>query len=271
MSVEGNKEVIRKCYDFFKRGEYQASNALYAPGFVSHRTTGDISKDELAVVTRPRLMAFSDMTISIEHLIGEGDLVSFREIIEGTHTGEFMDIPPTGKKFVIINTCTMRVIDGQIIEAWTNLDDYNLLQQLGVVLDRNEATKQIKGFAEKIIKAEIEALYVGNFGSLEALYDINVISHHPALPDTVGWKAVEVSFQKLRELIPDNRIDLKYLTGEGNLCVLSYKSHGTFTGKVEGFPPPTGKELTEDALQLFRLENGKIVEVWLHATVKGLT
>jgi len=87
----------------------------------------------------------------------------------------------------------------------------------------------------------------------------------------VGWEATREMFEKLRRANPDIRIELKYLIGEGNLLVLSFKSRGTFTGKVDGWPPPTGKEITDDALQLFRLENGRIVEVWTHATVKGLT
>jgi predicted ester cyclase len=271
MSVEENKALIRKSYELFARKEYEAVNALYAPGFVSHRTTGDISKDEMAIVTRPRLIAFSDMTISVEHLIGEGDLVSFREIIEGKHTGEFMGIRPTAKKFVIANACTMRLIDGKIAEAWTNLDDFNLLQQLGAVLDRSEANRQNKEFAEKVMEAETECILRGNYSLMESLFSNQVIMHHPPFADTVGWTAIKRMYERLRESTPDIHVELKYVTGEGNLLVLSYKSRGTFTGNVEGYPPPNGKEVTDDALQIFCIGNGKITESWIHATVKGLT
>jgi predicted ester cyclase len=271
MSVEENKEVVRQFYAFFQRKEFDAANSLVSPGFISHRTTGDMSGDQLLGDTTAIFKAFPDTSISIEHLIGEGDLVSFREVATGTHTGEYMGIPPTGKKFKIVNACTLRIHDGKWAEAWTNIDQFNQLQQLGAVLDRNEATKQIKGFAEKLIQAETEALIGGNLSSLEALFDTNVITHHPPFADTVGWEATREMFEKLRRANPDIKIELKYLVGEGNLLVLSFKSRGTFTGKVEGWPPPTGKEITEDALQLFRLENGRIAEVWTHATVKGLT
>jgi steroid delta-isomerase-like uncharacterized protein len=271
MSVEENKEVVRQFYAFFQRKEFDAANSLVAPGFISHRTTGDMSGDQLLSDTAAIFIAFPDTTIFIEHLIGEGELVSFREVATGTHTGEYMGIPPTGKKFKIANACTLRIHDGKWAEAWTNIDQFNQLQQLGVVLDRNKATKQIMEFAEKVIKAEIECILQGNCNSLETLFSSQLILHHPPFPDVLGWIAIKKMYERLRESTPDIQIELKYVTGEGNLLVLSYKSRGTFTGHVEGYPPPTGKEVTDDAVQIFRIENGKIFEAWVHATVKGLT
>jgi predicted ester cyclase len=271
MSVEENKEAVRQFYALFKRKEFDAASRLIAPGFISHRTTGDMSGDQLLSETNAILKAFPDTSISIEHLIGEGDLVSFREVATGTHTGEYMGIPPTGRKFKIVNACTLRIHNGKWVEAWTNIDQFNQLQQLGAVLDRNEATKQIKGFAEKVVKAETECILQGNYSSLESLFSSQVIMHHTPFPDMAGWPAIKRMYERLRESTPDIHIELKYVTGEGNLLVLSYKSRGKFTGNVEGYPPPTEKEVTDDAMQIFRIENGKTIEVWIHATVKGLT
>jgi steroid delta-isomerase-like uncharacterized protein len=136
MSVEENKEVVRQFYALIKRNEFDAANSLVATGFISHRTTGDMSGDDLSSDTNAIFKAFPDTSISIEHLIGEGDLVSFREVATGTHTGEFMGIPPTGKKYKIVNACTLRISNGKWAEAWTNIDRYNLMQQLGAIPKR---------------------------------------------------------------------------------------------------------------------------------------
>ncbi len=45
--------------------------------------------------------AFSDVSNTIEEIIGEGDIVAFRFTIKGTHTGTYGGIPPTGKKIVL--------------------------------------------------------------------------------------------------------------------------------------------------------------------------
>ncbi len=44
-----------------------------------------------------------------------------------------MGIAPTGKKFEIVNACTLKIRDGKWAEAWTTIDQFNLMQQLGAI------------------------------------------------------------------------------------------------------------------------------------------
>ncbi len=133
MTVEENKAVVRRYYDLWNQHDFDACDDLVAEGFISHRTTGDITKQQMNPGNRMLLSAFPDSVISIEHLIGEGDLVSFREVCKGTHDGPFMSIAPTGKSFAIVNACNLRISEGKWAEAWTNIDQFNLLQQLGAM------------------------------------------------------------------------------------------------------------------------------------------
>ncbi len=52
---------------------------------------------------------------------------------EGTHLGEFQGIPPTGKHGTFTGIDIDRVVDGKVVECWTNTDDLGLMQQLGVI------------------------------------------------------------------------------------------------------------------------------------------
>jgi predicted ester cyclase len=134
MSVEEeNKVTLRRFYELFNQKKFDACNELISPKFVSHRTTGDILAKDMANNVGKLLTAFPDMKLSIEQMVAEGDKVAFREIIEGTYKGEFMDIAPTGKKFKMINACILKIIDGKWAEAWTTMDELNLMQQLGVI------------------------------------------------------------------------------------------------------------------------------------------
>jgi len=133
MSIKENKAVVLHFYEFFNRGEFNACNELISPLFVSHRTTGDVSAKDLKSGTENLIAAFPDMKLSIEQMVAEGDKVAFREIAEGTHKGEFMGIAPTGKKFKMINACILKIVDGKWAEAWTTMDELNLMQQLGVI------------------------------------------------------------------------------------------------------------------------------------------
>jgi predicted ester cyclase len=76
--------------------------------------------------------AFPDIWFTFEDLIAEGDLVVGRGVIEGTHSGAFLGIPPTHKKIRWTGTRMFRVRNGKVSEGWINFDMLGMLQQLGV-------------------------------------------------------------------------------------------------------------------------------------------
>lgn len=133
MSIKESKQALERYYELFNQKEFDKCDQLIAPGFISHRTTGDVFKEHMKKGIEMLVLAFPDMRLSIEHIVAEGDMVSFREVVTATHTGNFMGIPPTGKPFRMINACTLRVTNGKWAEAWTTIDDLNMLQQIGVI------------------------------------------------------------------------------------------------------------------------------------------
>lgn len=77
--------------------------------------------------------AFPDLHATIDVLVAEGDLVVGRMTNTGTHTGDFMGIPATGKKVSFTETHIVRIADGKAVEHWGNQDDMGMMQQLGVI------------------------------------------------------------------------------------------------------------------------------------------
>jgi len=75
---------------------------------------------------------FPDLSITIEQVIGEGDYVSIRSRVAGTHLGTYRGIPPTGRKIDQTQLHMFRVVDGQINETWQEIDGLGIMQQLGV-------------------------------------------------------------------------------------------------------------------------------------------
>ena len=66
-------------------------------------------------------------------MIAEGDKVAVRFTARGTHKGEFLGIPPTGKQVAWAGINIYRVASGKIAETWQLSDGLGLMQQLGVV------------------------------------------------------------------------------------------------------------------------------------------
>jgi predicted ester cyclase len=77
--------------------------------------------------------AFPDVHDTIEHLIADGDKVVSRCTMRGTHQGEFMGMPPTGKEVSWTYMQMDRIEHGKFVESWVNVDDLGLLQQVGAI------------------------------------------------------------------------------------------------------------------------------------------
>ena len=77
--------------------------------------------------------AFPDLTIRIEQLVGEGDLVAVRATGRGTHAGTFQGVPPTGRTWTAPCTAIYRVMSGVITDGWVQWDLLAILEQIGGV------------------------------------------------------------------------------------------------------------------------------------------
>src|SRR3954454_6347861 len=85
------------------------------------------------------LASFPDWHSTFEELIVEGDRVAERWTGRGTHRGELWGIPPTGKRVEGPGSVFYRIVDGKIVEFRAQFDMMGLMQQLGAVLEPEQA------------------------------------------------------------------------------------------------------------------------------------
>ena len=78
--------------------------------------------------------AFPDRVDTGVEIIAEGDMVGYLFKLQGTHKGNFLGIPPTGKTVDVYEIGIFKLIDGKISEAWFMADEVALLRQLGATL-----------------------------------------------------------------------------------------------------------------------------------------
>ena len=134
MSSEENKVLMRRWIEAVNQRNLAAFDELCAPDFVYH----DASKtmrglEPYKQVLSMYLTAIPELHITLEDVIAEGDRVVTRQTYRGTHQGNLMGIPPTGKQVTLTGMAITRVASGKVVEQWANNDDLGLLQQLGVV------------------------------------------------------------------------------------------------------------------------------------------
>ena len=74
--------------------------------------------------------AFPDLRVSTEDLVAEGDRVVLRWRAEGTHQGELMGVPATGKRVTLTGIEILRIADDQIVERWAEDNGQSVVQEL---------------------------------------------------------------------------------------------------------------------------------------------
>lgn len=77
--------------------------------------------------------AFPDLQVAVESTIAEDDKVVARCAVRGTHNGEGLGFPPTGKRIYMTGIIIAVVRDGRIVEAWNSFDFMMLYSQLGIM------------------------------------------------------------------------------------------------------------------------------------------
>jgi steroid delta-isomerase-like uncharacterized protein len=133
MSVEENKAIFRRIVEEgFNKGNLAIVDELVATNHVNHTDNVHGPEEYKQFITMYRT-AFPDLHMTIEDQIAEGNKVVNRWTSRGTHKGDLMGIPPTGKQTTVMGMYVARIIGGKIVEEWGNFDALGMMQQLGVV------------------------------------------------------------------------------------------------------------------------------------------
>lgn len=135
MGIEDNKALVRRFVaEVFEQGDVSAVDQLVAADFVPHTwpSTGDGRGDLRRAMERVS-KGLTGAAFTIDDLIAEGDRVVARLTASATQTGEFMGMPPSGKRYTIAEIHIFRVRGGQIVEHWHQFDQLGLMRQLGAI------------------------------------------------------------------------------------------------------------------------------------------
>ena len=134
MSTEENKAVLRRNGEALNTGDLAVADETIAPNYIYHGSGGLEFKGPEGfkqIITMLRT-AFPDLHVTVEDMVAEGDKVAHRLILRGTHKGEYMGIAPTGKQVTVSATTISRFAGGKEVEAWSNLDQLGMMQQMGI-------------------------------------------------------------------------------------------------------------------------------------------
>ncbi len=127
--------TLRRFYDLINAGDAAGFGELLADDFVEHEETPGLAPTKEGVLQffKMYMAAFPDLRFTAEDVLPSGDKVVARVKVTGTHKGEFMGMPATGKSIDVGAIDIVRFgDDGLGHEHWGVFDALTMMQQLGV-------------------------------------------------------------------------------------------------------------------------------------------
>jgi steroid delta-isomerase-like uncharacterized protein len=132
-----NKQLVDAfIQELFTKGDLEAVDRYLDPSFVNHDAPfpgAPEGREGMRLAARTYRQALPDWHSDVEHLVAEGDIVVEIFTASGTHHGELLGVPGTGKTLILRGINVFRIAGDRIVERWGRLDQLGVLQQLGLV------------------------------------------------------------------------------------------------------------------------------------------
>jgi steroid delta-isomerase-like uncharacterized protein len=121
-TTEKNKEIVlRFNREVVELGDVDAFEELVSPDVINHAAPEGMPNGPESMrhfILQVLRRGFPDVTVEILDQVAEGDKVTTRKIIHGTHRGEFLGIPPSNKRVAIKVIDIIRLNQGRYAEHW---------------------------------------------------------------------------------------------------------------------------------------------------------
>jgi steroid delta-isomerase-like uncharacterized protein len=162
-SIESNKRIVRKLFEeALNKGNLELLPELFSAGFTGPQ--GEKGPAGFRASIEPLLKAFPEIHYTIKELVAEDDKVVASWTWKGTQTGQFRNIPATGKDVSNEGIAVFVLKDGKIVSASTQTDRLGFLQGLGALpADLTSLAPPKQGEINFIDKFFVPAAAIGEF------------------------------------------------------------------------------------------------------------
>jgi predicted ester cyclase len=130
MSPEQNRAVAHRFFAEQDRLRGGPADDLCAPGYTARLAGNTLDLAGHKGFAAMFYAAFPDLRHTVEAVAAEEDRAAVRFTLTGTHTGDFVGMPPSGRPITVSATAIMRLAEGRVAELWGEFDQLGLMQQL---------------------------------------------------------------------------------------------------------------------------------------------
>jgi len=120
--------------EVINNGNLGVADELFADDFIDHGPMGDIhGRDAFKELVARWRDAVPDVHCTVKDVFADGDRVAWLVHTTGTHTGDSLGFPATGKKFETVSPNIARFRDERVVEHWAEQGMISMLGQIGVL------------------------------------------------------------------------------------------------------------------------------------------
>lgn len=131
MALEQNKAVARSFIEeILGKGNFELLHNITTDTYLDHNLPSGVTPRQSITAFRA---GFPDAQVTVNEVIAEGDKSVVRWTMQGTNSGQFYGMPPTGKTVKMSGISMYRLADGKLAEGWVEYDQLGLMQQLGAI------------------------------------------------------------------------------------------------------------------------------------------
>lgn len=257
-----NKAIaMRYAEECWNQGKVDVLDEIFSPDIIFHNPAAQYlyvqGLDDQKKAINDYRTAFPDFHVTTDALVAEGDKVVGRWTATGTHEGELMGIPPSGKKITWSGSTIYRFADGKIVEDWWAYDALGLIQQITALPEPTQEEKN-KALERRVFEE------IWNQGKLDVADEVSapdVVMHGLTATDMTGPAAFKQMVAMYRAAFPDLKWTIEDQIAEGDMVTTRLTGTGTHTNQFMNIPA-TGANIIVTTITTVRIADGKIQESW---------
>lgn len=204
--------------------------------------------------------AYPDIRFHVDEVMSNDERAMARCTVTGTHTGEGLGIPATGKPIDFNGTLTLEFKDSKIIKAWNDFNFLKMYQQLDAIRMLAQPSPN-----ETIIRRWFDEVWNDRrTETIDELLHEECVAYGltDGLGQDVNNKEKFMShFHAFSAAFPDVNVTVDETLADGDRVIARCTVRATHTGEGLGFPP-TGRPVKISGMLLTKIKDGQIAEVW---------
>jgi len=268
--AEDNIRVVHELNRMVNSGNMERAAELFTADYVDHNPGWKIQNVTEFISLIQETHRDFQLHNEILDTVASDDKVVIRLQNAGIHNKDSFGVAATGRKTSIEIIEIYRFVDGKIAERWVESDMLGFLTQIGAHFPFDEpGHESVQTKNLQVVNKMTDVVNARDYNLLDSIMADDFTDHHPGIGENIssreGYRtALQYMHQRLQM-----RAEVEFSFAHEDKVITRVHMHGKHIGDFMGIAP-SAKDVHWTSIEIYRLENGLIVERWSEDDLAGL-